>query len=330
MYSYLPSWPHFANGQICRTSKEQTFCRNEYNATGLCGRQTCPLANSRYATIRSDPEDPSKLYLYTKTIERAHLPSKLWERQELSRNYQKGIEQIDSALAYFPKFLIHKCKQRLTRLTQTALRMRRLAKEEVRLGERIVPKLAPKIRKREATRERKAEQAAKVEKAIERELVERLRSGAYGDNPLNVEENMWKKVLKGLEKAGEAHRDKDLDEGIEEEDEEREGMEQEQELELEDGGNVEYVSDIEGESDDEDLEDWNNGDELSGQSELSSDDEPEDPKDKKLRDKMVGKKRKMPSPPPSKVDKRRNAKSAKTAIEYEVEEEPPMRVQALQ
>ncbi|OCK75575.1 Mak16 protein, partial [Lepidopterella palustris CBS 459.81] len=242
-----------------RTTKNQTFCRNEYNVTGLCTKQSCPLSNSRYATIRADPATGT-IYLYLKTVERSHLPSKWWERIKLSPNYAKALEQIDNQLIYWPKFLIHKCKQRLTRLTQVNIRIRRLAKEQERLGETLVPRLAPKVRRREETRERKAEAAAKVERAIERVLIDRLRSGAYGDRPLNVEPNVWKKVLKGLERSGEGMRDEDLDEGIEDEEE---GAENEYERETEEGvGEVEYVSDLEGESDNDldDFEDWMGGD----------------------------------------------------------------------
>lgn len=199
------------------------------------------------------------------------MPSKMWEKIKLSNNYTKALNQIDEKLAYWPNFTTHKCKQRLTRLTQVIIRMRKLAAEEERLGEKLVPKLAPKVRHREATRERKAEKAAKLEKTIERELLERLRQGAYGDQPLNVSEDIWKKVLNAMEKDGEGIRDEDMDEGPEDDSEEEDGDKE-----------VEYVSDIE-ESDEElnDFEDWFDEDEDEEEEEDEEDSEEEAQKSKK-------------------------------------------------
>ncbi|KAK7185321.1 hypothetical protein PSPO01_08437 [Paraphaeosphaeria sporulosa] len=308
--------------------------RNEHNVSGFCSRQFCPLANSRYATIRADPKTQN-LYLYIKEAERSHLPSKWWERIKLPANYTKALELVDSHLQYFPKVIQHKNKQRLTRLTQVNLRIKKLAKEEERLGERLVPRLAPKVRRREEGRERKALAAAKVERAIERVLIDRLRSGAYGDRPLNVEPNVWKRVMKGLEKEG-AQRDEDLDDGIEDEDE------VENEYEMENGvAEVEYVSDIEGESDDdlEDFEDWVGGDspdEASDDDEndedeegsASDDDDDESADDTEaLKRTLANLKRKRPAGPAPKPKKKpaKDGKGPRREIEYEIEREPATR-----
>ncbi|CAH2354306.1 protein Mak16p [[Candida] railenensis] len=285
------------NNQFCafkiKTTKDQNFCRNEYNVSGLCSRQSCPLANARYATVKNVD---GKLYLYMKTAERAHMPSRMWERIKLSKNYNKALGQIDEHLQYWQKFLIHKCKQRLTRLTQVAITERRL---ELREEERHYVGVKPKVKRREQTRERKALAAAKIEKAIEKELLERLKSGAYGDKPLNVDENIWKKVLG---KVGD-------EEELDEDDEELEDEDLEEYDEDSDVGEVEYVED---DGDDElvdmeDLERWL--DDSSADENESSDSDDSDEEESKKR-KTVG------------DDSKRKKRRPRVEIEYEQEEEP--------
>lgn len=332
------------NSSTHQKSTKQNFCRNDHNVTGLCNRQSCPLANSRYATIRSDPAN-GRLYLYIKTIERAHMPNKWWEKIRLSSNYTKALQQVDERLIYWPKFLMHKCKQRLTRLTQVRVRAQRLAKEEERLGEKMVSRMAPKVRRREETRERKAEAAAKIERAIERELVERLRSGAYGDRPLNVEENVWKKVMRGLERSQEGIRDEDLDDGIEDEEENEYEKEYETEPGMTEDLQVEYVSDVE-ESDDEDagdmeeFDDWlgkQSADEESGSDDDGSDEDgsegsedaeedgEDDAETAKLKKTLEGLKRKRPAAAAAPKSRKKPSKGPKTNIEYEYVPDAPQR-----
>ncbi|KRZ57287.1 Protein MAK16 -like protein, partial [Trichinella nativa] len=242
----------------------------------LCTRQACPMANSQYATVR---EEKGRIYLYMKEVERSHFPERLWEKVRLPQNLQNAMAVIDERLLYWPKFIRFKCKQRLIRYQQVLVRMRKLM---LKSKKKIIP-ISRKIEKRELRRETKALAAARIDKAIERELLERLQQGTYGDLYDFNEET--------LEKERQLVGEKNATEGKEV------------------GENVQYVEDFE-ESEVSDMEDFA---EKLVSSSSSQSDSSDDEKRLDKRKKRTGKLRK----------KRVKYLIRKPRVEVEYEEEIP-------
>ena len=158
-----------------RKSPTGTFCSNRNNVMGQCRRLFCPLANSVYATVR---EFGGNVYLYTKSIERAHTPQRMWKKLLLDQDYMKALQQVDETLTEeFNRRLVHRVKQRLTKVYQYLARERKLAKQQQPLLERV-HEHAERIERKKAM---KAERMAKLEETIQEHLVDRLRNGTYGE-----------------------------------------------------------------------------------------------------------------------------------------------------
>ncbi|PHJ16700.1 mak16 protein [Cystoisospora suis] len=240
------------------TTLREDMCRNEYNVTGKCNRVSCPLANSNYGTVI---EHQGKLYLCLKTVERAHLPKKMWEKIRLPANIKEAKEVIEREMKnVYRKHQIERCKRRTIKLKQMLDRMRRL---ELKPKEKLVP-VKKKTERREAAREKKAEIAAHLEDVIESELLKRLQQGVYGNlyNFESTKSNAEEQVTEDPE----ARQQKAEQRGAVSFEEDAEDITSGSEEESEEDSEDEEEDDFEwNEDDDEDIEDFELEEEDSSQ-----------------------------------------------------------------
>ncbi|XP_015759460.1 PREDICTED: protein MAK16 homolog [Acropora digitifera] len=234
---------------VCYRTISQTFCRNANNVTGLCNRSSCPLANSRYATVR---EKDGVCFLYMKTIERAHCPAKMWEKIKLPKNYERALELIDEHLIYWPRYIIHKCKQRYTKIVQYLIRMRKL---RLQTRKKLVP-INKKVDRRERTRE--VRRVSRNDDRFCYNIFSCLIFMQYGDI-YNIPSTAFENVLEKEE----------IEEEEEEDEEEEEEEEEEPEFVAEDEVDVSDLSDI---------EDFQMEEEQETESEVEADQTQEKPK----------------------------------------------------
>ena len=128
---------------------------------------------------------------------------------------------IDETLEFWGKFQRHKCKQRLTKLHQMIIRQRKLRISDSHTQEQLV-RINKKYEKRETNREASALKAAQVERAIEKELLNRLKLGTFYKNIHNLDQKNFEDQLEKNEVNDQTEQEIMYEEDFEEEEDDSE------------------------------------------------------------------------------------------------------------
>ncbi|EUT93052.1 hypothetical protein PFAG_00181 [Plasmodium falciparum Santa Lucia] len=279
------TWEILGKGKCSFKKKVDTeiFCLNEYNVTGLCTKANCPLSNSVYSTIILDK---GEIYLYMKSVERAHLPSALWSRVLLSLNKKEAFNVIYKELKFTQNIKhIKKCMKRYVRIKEILKRSRKLILQK---QVKMMP-IKKKTERRDKTREKKALKAANLLNNVEKELLNRLNTGIYGSlykflTPKKKMKNKDSELTKifdvmgenkdEMKKKGKKGKDENVNYetmsqeggGQEDDDEDVDMDDDDEDVDMDDDDDDEDVDmdDVEDDDDDEDMDDVGDDDDEGG------------------------------------------------------------------
>ena len=119
------------------------------------------------------------------------MPAKMWEKVRLRGSVESVKGQIQKHLQYMPEFYKAKCQARYERIQEYLRRIDRLANDP---NQPLLTVKKSKVVKREAKREARAKKVALIENAIEKELLDRLQKGVYGEI-YNLPQKTFQSVL---------------------------------------------------------------------------------------------------------------------------------------
>ena len=173
-------WSIIGDEKNCRfkfKTKNKNFCTNKLNPSGVCEKTSCPLVNSKHASVFKKGK---RLFLATKELEGKHrlvrnLNQDFVKWEIPLDNEQTALKFIKEKLEDFDTLAATACVNKFKLLKNYLFRKQNKQKETKVFYLSIKKKQEKKLKKYE----NKALRNAFLEKNTKRALLERLEQGLY-------------------------------------------------------------------------------------------------------------------------------------------------------